>query len=147
SPPTMTLNLVIENKPAASNITVGRASVKFFLRPMPQTPWEAIVEEVLQKAQELELELHQIPTMHPVHTPAEGDAVKRILQLLGQSEAKAVCYATDGCFLQELNDMLVIGPGSIEQAHRPDEFIELAELALGADAFESIFRDYCCRQS
>lgn len=139
-PQTMTMNVVLENEPQASNITVGVAKAHVFLRPMAETPWPELCEEIALKAKELQLILRQFPPLRPLNTAPEQPGVQAMLRLLDQTVANAVCYATDGCFLQALKQLLVLGPGSIEQAHRPDEFIELTQLERGVEVFESVFR-------
>ncbi len=44
--------------------------------------------------------------------------------------------------LTEIKDLIVIGPGSIQQAHRPDEWISLEQLEKGVDLFEKFFRRF-----
>ncbi len=41
-----------------------------------------------------------------------------------------------------MKDLIVIGPGSIQQAHRPDEWISLEQLEKGVDLFEKFFRRF-----
>ena len=46
-------------------------------------------------------------------------------KLTGHS-AEAVAFATEAPYLQQLGmDTIVLGPGSINRAHQPDEYIEL----------------------
>lgn len=141
-PPTMSLNIVIDNEPNSSNITVGRASCKLFFRPMPETQWEELLEELRRTAQEMSLTISKINPLPPLHTPEDRASVREILAVLGQDRAERVCYATDGCCFQELSDLVVLGPGSIEQAHRPDEWISLDQLHRGVDVYSRLFRHF-----
>ena len=43
----------------------------------------------------------------------------------------------------ELNQIVVLGPGSIQQAHTDDEWIALDQLSQGTALFEQIFRRWC----
>jgi acetylornithine deacetylase len=144
-PPDLSLNFVIENRPASANITVGTSICRIFFRPMPDMPWESVFEEVQQRASQMGLTAHPMRPLRPVHTPKQRQSVCEILQLLDQAEPVAVCYATDGCCLQDLQDLIVLGPGSIEQAHRPDEFITLEQLRGGVAVFERVIRHFACR--
>jgi acetylornithine deacetylase len=50
--------------------------------------------------------------------------------LTGDNTTRAVAYATEGGIFQGGGLSTVIcGPGSILQAHQPDEFIEISQLA------------------
>jgi acetylornithine deacetylase len=57
---------------------------------------------------------------------------------------KAVPFCTEaGIFHNSGIPSVVIGPGSIEQAHQPDEFIEIKQLEQ-AISFMTNLRNYCC---
>lgn len=60
---------------------------------------------------------------------ASAQALPLALQLAGQNETFAVSYATEaGLFQAGGAPAIVCGPGHIDQAHKPDEFIAVAEL-------------------
>lgn len=63
----------------------------------------------------------------------ESAAEQLARALTGDNETRAVAYAAEAGLFQRAGLRAVIcGPGSIEQAHQPDEWIELAQLELGA---------------
>ncbi len=136
------MNLVIKNRPAAGNITVGLATAQLFMRPMPGVPWEELAEEIAAEARRMGLEVNSISKLSPVYTSPERPFVQSALKLTGQSQSGSVSYATDGCWFTEMKDLIVIGPGSIQQAHRPDEWITLEQLEKGVDLFEKFFRRF-----
>lgn len=142
SPSTLSFNIVIENRPAMGNITVGESICRIFFRPMPNTPWQELTAMIQQKAESLGLRSKLLEPMPPLHTPAEREFVQAALAVLGQTEPIAVCYATDGCKFHDLQDLIVIGPGSIEQAHRPDEWISLEQMSKGTQVFASLFEHF-----
>jgi acetylornithine deacetylase len=74
-------------------------------------------------------------------TPA-GTPLERLLAChASHPEPTAAAYATDGANLSTLGmDCLIFGPGSIDVAHKADEYIDAADLDRGADALESILR-------
>ena len=43
----------------------------------------------------------------------------------------------------ELKQILVLGPGSIQQAHTDDEWISLEQLSLGTDLFKRLIDRWC----
>jgi acetylornithine deacetylase len=144
SPATLSMNVVLLNEPAASNITVGKATCQIFLRPMPGVKWQEFAEEIAVKAEQMGLHVGPRVSLNPLYTPAESPFVQRVLKLVQQLEPEAVCYATDGCCLHQLSDLLVLGPGSIEQAHRCDEWISLEQLQQGVTVYERLFREFAC---
>jgi acetylornithine deacetylase len=53
--------------------------------------------------------------------------------LTGDNETRAVAYAAEaGLFQRAGIPAIICGPGSIEQAHQPDEWIEIAQIEEGA---------------
>lgn len=61
-----------------------------------------------------------IPGYECQHT---AQIVQVVEKLLGE-KCEAVNYCTEAPFIQQLCPTLVLGPGSIEQAHQPDEFLD-----------------------
>jgi acetylornithine deacetylase len=66
----------------------------------------------------------------PALVPEEGsDAETLVMRLAGTNETLAVSYGTEAGIFQNAHIPAVIcGPGNIEQAHKPDEFIDLSEV-------------------
>lgn len=59
----------------------------------------------------------------------DGTAETLALRLTGDRKPEAVSYVTEAGLYQEAgHSTVVIGPGSIEQAHRANEFISLDQL-------------------
>src|SRR5262249_55549892 len=67
------------------------------------------------------------PLMPEANSPAEALAQ----QLPGRNSSEAVSYGTEAGLFQEAGiPSVVCGPGNILQAHKPNEFIELAQVDL-----------------
>lgn len=147
SPPTLSLNLVITNRPAAANITVGHAACHLFMRPMPNVGWLELMETISDQAKRMGLEVTQSYSLPPVFTPADSPFVQTALKLTGDAYPGSVSYATDGCWFTKMRELIVLGPGSIEQAHRPDEWIALDQLDRGVDIFQTFFEYYATNSS
>jgi acetylornithine deacetylase len=66
----------------------------------------------------------------PGLTPEPGSAAESlVLKLIQSNRTVAVAYATEaGRFQGSGIPTIVCGPGNIDQAHQPDEFIEVAQL-------------------
>ncbi|HEY5337736.1 MAG TPA: M20/M25/M40 family metallo-hydrolase, partial [Rhizomicrobium sp.] len=66
---------------------------------------------------------------------ADSAAVALARELSGANAVETVAYGTEaGLFQQAGISAVVCGPGSIEQAHKPDEFVKLSEL-VACEAF------------
>ena len=68
-------------------------------------------------------ELH--PPIPGYECPVDHELVTVVEKLLGVP-TEVVNYCTEAPFIQQICPTLVLGPGSIEQAHQPDEFIDTA---------------------
>ncbi len=141
-PPTLSWNIVLRNEPFASNITPSLAEAIVFLRPMPHVDHEPLVTLVEQAAAKLGLEFKRGESALPLIVDRSSDSIVTMLRLTEQHRSTTVCYATDGGVLQRLRKLVVCGPGSIEQAHRSDEWISIEQLAGGTDLFYRAFRHW-----
>ena len=59
----------------------------------------------------------------------ESEACEFVTSITGDNSREVVSFGTEAGLFQEVGiSTVVCGPGSIEQAHKVDEFIELNEL-------------------
>lgn len=60
----------------------------------------------------------------------------------------AVCFGTEGPFLQSMGmETVIMGPGSIDQAHQPDEFVELSSATRAVDLVRRLIHRFCADPS
>lgn len=82
----------------------------------------------------------------PAETAADAPVVRAAEELSGEA-AGAVAFGTEAAFYQRLGmDVTVLGPGSIAQAHQPDEFVELASLERTVDLLHGFIERFCVNQ-
>jgi acetylornithine deacetylase len=80
----------------------------------------------------------------PAGLGGDGEAERLVRALTGDNSQNVVSYATEAGQFQDAGYSVVIcGPGSIEQAHQPDEFLSLEQL----DAGEAFMRRLVARLS
>ena len=131
----------------AGNIVPQLCEFEFDYRNLPHmspaditAPIEAHIREVLQPQMQAVDAACRIDMHHGENVPAMPEAEAALLhdlitQLVEDSSRLKVAYATEGGQFQQAGIATVIcGPGNIEQAHKADEFVELAQLAR-CDAF------------
>ena len=71
-----------------------------------------------------------VPFVPEDDSPAET----LVKSLAGTNEAGAIAFGTEApCYQQAGMSVVVFGPGSIEQAHKPDEFIALTQIDACVD--------------
>lgn len=70
----------------------------------------------------------------------DSELVRRVSELAGASPEVAT-YGSNACTYPDLaNEMILFGPGSIDQAHQAVEWIDIAEIAKAADFYRSFLR-------
>ncbi|MGC6498305.1 MAG: acetylornithine deacetylase [Candidatus Puniceispirillaceae bacterium] len=75
-----------------------------------------------------------VPGLRPEE---DGEAERIVRQITGDNGEHVVSYGTEAGQFQERDYSVVIcGPGSIAQAHQPNEFIEVAQFNAGAAFLE-----------
>ncbi|MEC9483636.1 MAG: acetylornithine deacetylase, partial [Halomonas sp.] len=130
----------------AINIMARECHFDWEIRHLPQDGFDAVFQRFETFARELESELRSrasqvsIRTEHLTETvPALADrdnaeALALCHRLLGERPSEAVAYATEaGQFQHAGLPTVICGPGSIAQAHQPDEYIEIAQLDACSD--------------
>jgi len=63
-------------------------------------------------------------------TPSDSSALTRVQHLVASNAAGKISFGTEGgLFNQHLGvPVIVCGPGDIAQAHKPDEFVSMAQM-------------------
>src|SRR5262249_926389 len=94
---------------------------------------EALDEEINARAPEAGVRVTRRSCTPGLAIERDSAAEALARALTGDNETRAVSYAAEAGLLQRGGMGGVIwGPGSIEQAHQPDEWIELAQIEEGA---------------
>ena len=81
-----------------------------------------------------------IPTNVPSLAPGDNNPAEILVRALtGDNALRAVAYATEaGQFNRAGMSSVVCGPGSIDQAHKPNEFVDSNQLQQGVDLFHKL---------
>ncbi len=153
-PPYSTVQTGLIKGGRALNIVPAECEFDFEVRALPDFD----AEEVAQKLQSY-AESELVPAMRAVHadtgvrllplsaypglaTPPDSQAAKLLALLSGSEAFGTVAFGTEGgLFEQSGIPTVVCGPGSMDQGHKPDEFISLEQLA-GCDAMLARLGDY-----
>lgn len=136
----------------ARNIIAGSCSVEWELRPVQASDF-TFTQEQIRGFVETDL----LPRMRAVHPDAailtetigevaglepmsQSEAVALVRALTGNTDpTECVAFSTEAGLFQELGiDTVVCGPGSIDQAHKPDEFVALDQLSACLEMMEGL---------
>ena len=125
----------------ATNIVPRECAFDWEFRYLPGANADAIESEVRAFAASLLPEMHQVSTATGIDIKLSSDApgsnladthaVTQLAIALARNPATAkVAYATEaGLFEQAGLPSIICGPGSIEQAHKPNEYCDLEQIA------------------
>ena len=79
-----------------------------------------------------------------METSKNSELVK-LAEKMTATESQAVAFATEAPYYNAMGlDTIVMGPGSIKQAHQPDEYIEMKILNPAVDVIRQLIVHYCC---
>ena len=140
-PPHSTVQATVIHGGTAVNILAREAEVTWEYRCLPDRDPAKIIErvetwaaaEVLPKYRRRAPEAALLTELQ-AHYPGlamdeDSPAIQLARELTGANQVEAVAYGTEAGHFQRYGIPAVIcGPGSIEQAHRPDEFCSVSEL-------------------
>ena len=85
-------------------------------------------------------ELH--PPIPGYECPPDHKLVEVVEKLLG-AQTEVVNYCTEAPFIQTLCPTLVLGPGSINQAHQPDEYLETRFIKPTRELITQVVHHFC----
>ncbi len=148
-PPFTTVQTGVIHGGRALNIVPDACSFDFEVRTLPQEDAQQVAEELVAYAQQtLEPQMRAVQPVSAIRfsplsaypgldTAAHSAAAQLITRLSGSDSFGTVAFGTEGgLFAAAGIPCVVCGPGSMEQGHKPDEFITLAQL----DACDSLLR-------
>lgn len=135
----------------ALNIVPDVAMVDFELRYLAQDDEEAIcdsiskaVKRVASRFGEKSIEVERFCGYPGLATDLSSPAVAFARSLLPDAEVIKVDFGSEAGYFDSLGiATLVCGPGSMEQGHKPDEFVTLAQLSACDAMFAAALRQLC----
>lgn len=148
-----TMNLGCMHAGDSPNRICSRAELQIDLRLLPGMDTTATIEMMAMRLQQavancdikLELSTHY-PPIPPFESPNDGDLVNALATHSNQQPG-TVAFGTEGHFLQSLGlETVVWGPGSIDQAHQPNEYLARDQIADGTEVLRHMIQRYCVAQ-
>jgi len=155
-PPFSTVQTGVIKGGRALNIVPAECEFDFEVRALPDFDAQDVANQLQAYAEE-----QVLPRMRAVHadtdvrlrplsaypglaTPPESEAARLLALLSNSSEFATVAFGTEGGLFDQAGiPTVVCGPGSMDQGHKPDEFIALDQLR-GCDAMLIRLADYLC---
>ncbi|PKP85030.1 MAG: acetylornithine deacetylase [Alphaproteobacteria bacterium HGW-Alphaproteobacteria-2] len=145
-PPWTTINVGRIAGGVAHNVIAGRAEVDWEMRPVQPSDARFVLDDLAgyvqgdllpamravdPNADILTRVIGEVVGLEPM---AENAARDLVAELTGANAAEVVPFGTEAGLFQQMGVSAVLcGPGSIAQAHKPDEYVSRAQLALCLD--------------
>ena len=139
-PPYTTVHVGVIKGGTAVNIIARQCSFDWDVRTISgESPQDYIIrlndycKPLLKEMRKVSTDCDIATTVNaeaPGMNPETNGAAKQLCQhLTGETRTETVSYATEGGLFQDAGFSTVIcGPGSISQAHRPNEYIDISEI-------------------
>ncbi len=152
TPPHSTISVGIVSGGTSPNILARQCEFIWDVRATSRREQQKIVGSVLSRAQELEKEMRArfpdcaiineiLVDAPPLEPDPANHAVSLLRDLTGRNSVSSVSYAAEAGMFQKAGfSTAICGPGSIEQAHKPDEYIELEQVQAGTHMQRRLIR-------
>jgi acetylornithine deacetylase len=152
-PPHTTLTANVITGGTAINIMAGSCEFQWDVRALPEDDPDKYIRRFMDHcAQEVLPRMRaiapgcNIETIPRAGTPAlkperESEAERLCRMLTGDNVTRAVAFAAEaGQFQQTGLSTVICGPGSISQAHQPNEYIEISQVEAGTRFMHDLIR-------
>ena len=142
-PPFTTLHVGMISGGTAHNITAKDCNFAMDFRVVPGEDKDKWATAYLEKVREVEEQMQAVvPETRIEITPRfdvpglkpeeQGEAETLVRQITGDNASHKVSYGTEAGQFQDAGySAAICGPGSIEQAHQPNEFLAVSEFNAG----------------
>ena len=145
-----TLNLGCIHGGDNPNRICGDCYMEFDIRPLPGMRLSDLRQQVAQIVQVVAERFETTITMSHISDgvePFEQASDSRLVELSEQYSGQvssSVAFATEAPFFKQLGmQTLIMGPGSIDQAHSPNEYMDSQQIPLAIERYQQIIRQLC----
>ena len=139
-PPYPTINVGKITGGLAVNIIPNKCVIEFEIRDTPEMESKLFIDKIKKFIKKLEIDMKRKfkncsikleikNNFPPLLTKNSSNLISLCLQASKTNSTGAVSFGTEAGIFNEIGfETIVCGPGSIKQAHKPNEFIEIKEL-------------------
>lgn len=148
--PYPTLNLGHIHGGDNANRICGCCELHIDMRPIPGISIPELQAMLLQAVAPINNQYPKAVEVHDLHEPipafsgSTDSSLVKLAEKLSGEQAQAVNYCTEAPFLQQLGcETIVMGPGSIQQAHQPDEFLAMEKIKPSQELIKQLIVASC----
>jgi len=112
--------------------------------PKTHLQWlTTIIDELSTKDPDFNAEILNSRSLPPLDVPIDSPIVSILRDILGSEPIGAPYYTEAVSYTAAGIPTVICGPGSIDQAHKPDEYISLDQITKGVEVYKSLIRRVC----
>lgn len=148
--PGPTLNLGCIHGGDNPNRICGQCRLQIDLRPVPGMDNDVIRQQLdlrlkrIAEQRQCKIERTELFGGVPAFAEQKNSELLKAAETLTGYQAQSVAFATEAPFLQELGmETIVMGPGSIDQAHQPNEFIPTEQIYPAIESLKALIARFC----
>ncbi len=146
-----TLNLGSIRGGDSPNRICAQCETLIDIRPLPGMDLKEIrnslkqrLQSVLAEDPRLSLTIESLFEGLPAFETASDSPIVRTCEALTGHPAGAVAFGTEAPYFSRLGlETVIIGPGSIAQAHQPDEFLAVDQIQPAIELIRNLIHRYC----
>lgn len=134
----------------AANRICACCEMHIDIRPLPGMALPEMYDLLAHHLAQVNQRYPNAVSLYHLHEPIPGyrcdtnSAIVQLAQEISGQRAEPANYCTEAPFVQALGcQTIVMGPGSINQAHQPDEYIELSQIKPAQQQLERMIRQVC----
>ena len=148
--PTPTLNFGAIKGGDNANRICGHCYLDIDMRALPGISDDELIHHLNNTLKPLaekyagRISISELDPSSPSFEQKQPSSLVDLAQTHSGHQCCAVNYATEAPFIQQLGcQTIVMGPGSIDQAHQPNEFLEFSEINKTENLLINLIKHYC----
>ena len=148
--PVPTMNLGHIHGGDNPNRICGSCELQIDIRPLPGMKISDLRFEMQQRLKNVlrgtNIQMKTIPLFDGVDAmfTSENSELVKLAEKMTNTESQSVAFGTEAPYYNELGlETIVMGPGSINQAHQPDEYIEMKAINPAVEIIRKLITHYC----
>ena len=137
------MNLGINDHTSAVNITAPQSICTLCFRPMPATDVETILQRIQDSANQFGLDVDVRSRNPAFRRDPQSEFMQQCIKLASGNPPRTVAYGSESSNFTHVENLIVLGPGDIAQAHKSDEWVTIDQLHQGGEVYGGFIREFC----
>ena len=130
--------------PDQSNLTLNFRFIPGHEAPETSKKWlNNIIQKLSEKDPTFKAEIIDHRASIPLDVPLDSPVVMMLKDILGSEPVGAPYYTEAVSYTKAGIPTVICGPGSIDQAHTPDEYISLEQMEQGVETYKELIKRVC----